>query len=552
MSDFCCPITHQPMRDPVVTSDGQSYERSAIERWILLRRRKKLPVTSPLTGLRLEHTKLTPNIALRNVNENIQRKRKFDEGSSSEPNKKKPKTLEYEQALTLHSDTRDEEGVLFTPLGAAIYAKDEESAEALLDGGADPNEVDGDGRNALIVAAWKGCRLPLFRRILGMIHNVNAGIHDGRTALMIAADWNHLDMVVSLMRDAKQPIDVNVQCRHHNFTALHHAVSKNSPAIVAQLLRDERVDTSLKDQSNRTPLKVAIEFKHDECEKILRKHEQARKKAEAQALLVLSIFSRHFSEFAKWIKKQFVTNTRLTTLDSFVWKDDKTVEYKITAYGQEIKGTMGVVKNHNAGYQDLPKTQVLYKQHLCKLIPYVNGQNVIALAQSLSDEVKDKLRRAVREEVNKCSFRISSEAGSVCYWLRERKTNYRRCVSFYHKVKNWIRLNLKDNTEMSSGVLRWETTVTKLFVPRRQEKRTLTKGDEITEQTFKDLLRLHPRGTFNYTPEALTYFGEGWSLLSDGDVKEAYDDALMKMEEKLNEVICEKTANDEAVLESRH
>jgi hypothetical protein len=373
------------MRDPVVTSDGQSYERSAIERWILLRRRQKLPVTSPLTGLRLEHTKLTPNIALRNVNENIQRKRKlqtFDEGA---PNKK-PKKSKYDQAQK-----------------------------------------------------YQGKKAP----------------HE---------------------------------------------------------LRE-------------------------------------RRKLEAQALLVLSIFSRHFSEFAKWIKKQFVTNTRLTTLDSFVWKDDKTVDYKITAYGQEINGTMGVVKNHNAGYQNLPKTQVLYKQHLCKLIPYVNGQNVIALAQSLSDEVKDKLRRAVREEVNKFSLRISSEAGSVCYWLRERKTNYRRCVSFYHKVKNWILLNLKDNTEMSSGVLRWETTVTKLFVPRRQEKRTLTKGDLITQQTFKDLLRLHPRGTFDYTPEVLTYFGEGWFLLSDKDVKEAYDNALMKMEEKLNEVICEKkTANDEAAL----
>ena len=67
----------------------------------------------------------------------------------------------YERALTLHSDTvlpafwGEADGCLLTPLGAAIYAKDEESAEALLDGEADPNEVDGCGRNALFMAAWK-------------------------------------------------------------------------------------------------------------------------------------------------------------------------------------------------------------------------------------------------------------------------------------------------------------------------------------------------------------------------------------------------------------
>merc|ERR1711871_1476420 len=51
------------------------------------------------------------------------------------------------------------------PLCAALKAKDEDAVEALLDGEADPNEVDGDGRNALHIAAREGCRLPLFHRI---------------------------------------------------------------------------------------------------------------------------------------------------------------------------------------------------------------------------------------------------------------------------------------------------------------------------------------------------------------------------------------------------
>ena len=157
-------------------------------------------------------------------------------------------------------------------MSAAIYAKDEESAEALLDGGEDPNEVDGHGRNALHVAAEKGCRLPLFHRILGMIHNVNAGDDEGSTALMWAAEYNHLDMVVSLMNHPG--IDLNVQ-DSDNWTALHYAVNDNSPAIVAQLVSDDRVDTSLKTTgvfNNSTPLKYAIRREHAECAKILREH----------------------------------------------------------------------------------------------------------------------------------------------------------------------------------------------------------------------------------------------------------------------------------------
>ena len=172
---------------------------------------------------------------------------------------------DYERALTTY---RNDNGK--PPLNAALEAKDEDAAEALLDGGDDPNEVDEDGKNALYMAAWKGCRLPLFHRILGMIHNVNAGDDYGTTALMDAAYYNHLDMVVSLMNHPG--IDVNIQGGWNNMTALNMAVHNNHPAILAQLVSDDRVDTSLKDKWNNTPLKYAIRKGHHECEKILREH----------------------------------------------------------------------------------------------------------------------------------------------------------------------------------------------------------------------------------------------------------------------------------------
>ena len=54
-----CPITHAPMADPVIASDGHSYERAAIEHWFRTNR------TSPMTGEVLASLTLIPNHALR-------------------------------------------------------------------------------------------------------------------------------------------------------------------------------------------------------------------------------------------------------------------------------------------------------------------------------------------------------------------------------------------------------------------------------------------------------------------------------------------------------
>uniref|UniRef100_A0A6U7KI92 U-box domain-containing protein n=1 Tax=Haptolina brevifila TaxID=156173 RepID=A0A6U7KI92_9EUKA len=56
---FYCAITQDIMQDPVKTSDGHTYDRSAILRWF------EHAVTSPLTGLPLASTNLEPNTELR-------------------------------------------------------------------------------------------------------------------------------------------------------------------------------------------------------------------------------------------------------------------------------------------------------------------------------------------------------------------------------------------------------------------------------------------------------------------------------------------------------
>eukprot|EP00286_Rhodomonas_abbreviata_P004290 CAMPEP_0181347122 /NCGR_PEP_ID=MMETSP1101-20121128/33711_1 /TAXON_ID=46948 /ORGANISM="Rhodomonas abbreviata, Strain Caron Lab Isolate" /LENGTH=248 /DNA_ID=CAMNT_0023459317 /DNA_START=54 /DNA_END=797 /DNA_ORIENTATION=+ len=69
---FVCSITLEIMSDPVFTSDGQTYERSAIEDWF------REHETSPATGAVLPNQLLQPNIALRQAIEEWREKHPRD------------------------------------------------------------------------------------------------------------------------------------------------------------------------------------------------------------------------------------------------------------------------------------------------------------------------------------------------------------------------------------------------------------------------------------------------------------------------------------------
>ncbi len=53
------------MRDPVIASDGQTYERSAIEGWFV--KQGSGPPRSPVTGEPLRSAALLPNLAIREL-----------------------------------------------------------------------------------------------------------------------------------------------------------------------------------------------------------------------------------------------------------------------------------------------------------------------------------------------------------------------------------------------------------------------------------------------------------------------------------------------------
>ena len=62
--EFICPITYELMREPMVASDGHTYERNAIEKWL------KCNKTSPLYGTPMEPL-IFPNINLKKLIQDI-------------------------------------------------------------------------------------------------------------------------------------------------------------------------------------------------------------------------------------------------------------------------------------------------------------------------------------------------------------------------------------------------------------------------------------------------------------------------------------------------
>ena len=59
--EYLCPITQSVMADPVLGSDGRTYERSAITEWL------RTHNTSPITREVMTATSLKPNYALRSL-----------------------------------------------------------------------------------------------------------------------------------------------------------------------------------------------------------------------------------------------------------------------------------------------------------------------------------------------------------------------------------------------------------------------------------------------------------------------------------------------------
>jgi ubiquitin-protein ligase/uncharacterized protein YegL len=93
---FLCPISCEVMKDPVITSDGFTYDRASIELWL------KKSNKSPLTGTELDNQRLIPNREFKSMitarMEAIEKKKKEKEAASAKA-KEDPKVGEKRKGL---------------------------------------------------------------------------------------------------------------------------------------------------------------------------------------------------------------------------------------------------------------------------------------------------------------------------------------------------------------------------------------------------------------------------------------------------------------------
>jgi len=68
--EFMCPITHLIMNEPVIDNEGNSYEKEAISKWLLINN------TSPITRNHLRLSDLKPNRALKDIISNFNKIKK--------------------------------------------------------------------------------------------------------------------------------------------------------------------------------------------------------------------------------------------------------------------------------------------------------------------------------------------------------------------------------------------------------------------------------------------------------------------------------------------
>ena len=71
--EFICPISMDIMNDPVICSDGHTYDRESIEDWF------DDNDTSPKTNISLDNKNLIPNIALKSMIHSWKRKHNYNE-----------------------------------------------------------------------------------------------------------------------------------------------------------------------------------------------------------------------------------------------------------------------------------------------------------------------------------------------------------------------------------------------------------------------------------------------------------------------------------------
>ncbi|KAL0477721.1 hypothetical protein AKO1_005234 [Acrasis kona] len=242
-----CPITLDLMEDPVVTSDGHTYDRSAIESWL------KRSITSPSTNINLKSKMIYPNLYAQNEIRLFKSKLcSFEEFK---------KAVEDGDLVGLccmqYLDNYINKPLSgkTTALHIACRCNYIDVVKMILSEGADLEAKDESNYTPLLICI-KFDRLEILRILLSRKPNLYYRI---MSALHFAAALDKKDAVrilITFGADVNKPTNLNN-------TPLHTA-AKNRSSKVAVILIKNGADYTIKNNENQTAVERARSLGHDD------------------------------------------------------------------------------------------------------------------------------------------------------------------------------------------------------------------------------------------------------------------------------------------------
>lgn len=226
---LCCPITQDLFEDPVVTSDGHTYERSAIQKWF-----DEGKTTSPSTNVRLPDQRLVPNVLAKCLARDFASDSKVisKENFTKAVSRGDVKALQSCNYLPAYLETPDSKGV--------------------------PPLIEAARNGHCGVVSW------LLSVCGPQALSTKDGKH-GASMLHFAVNHGHLDMAAFLI---KVGADVNATDGHKR-TPLHAAVFQPEAELavkMARVLLAARCDPNAATPTGETPLFYCAT---PECAKVL-------------------------------------------------------------------------------------------------------------------------------------------------------------------------------------------------------------------------------------------------------------------------------------------
>jgi len=247
--DFICPITHEIMKDPVATSDGQVYEREAIEAWLTQHD------SSPITNKELPDKKLLPIPFVKKQIQGFLEKICTQEEFLQAIKNNDASSIEKLNYTHTHLEAKDKDG--FTPIERAVYYGNEnmlkflKACKELKEGYVSEHDIykysrydddddygSGSYVNPLILAAKNG-----YEKVVSLLLKENKYVQESRdaskpTPLHVAVEHGHIE-VVKVFLDSG--IDPNLSYNQYNNSQFNniypiHLAAKHGHVLIIEML----------------------------------------------------------------------------------------------------------------------------------------------------------------------------------------------------------------------------------------------------------------------------------------------------------------------------